>query len=324
MMEDKRSNIRRALLIVILVLSFSIIGMLVIAFQSKTVIINYLGSEKIVKTLASNVGQLISQKNIYLDDTYTLSHNKEEQLQNKMKIDILKDQELAKFDLGNEFKIDAPVTEKIEEIEEAISFETETKNNASVNRGQQTVVQKGEEGQKVISYKITYKDGIEVARKLLSEQVIKDPTTQVVEVGTKITTGQVSSRYLDEINRYRSLGAKPTDYSKTIDVKYTVYCLCKKCTGKTPDMPNYGNTASGLKIIPNAGMKVIAVDTRVIPLGSWVYVESTTPGIPDYGYAYAGDTGSAIKGNKIDLYIDEHTVTGTYKGRGTMKVYILN
>ncbi len=43
-------------------------------------------------------------------------------------------------------------------------------------------------------------------------------------------------------------------------------------------------------------MKLIAVDPNVIPLGSKVWVEG-------YGYAIAGDTGGAIKGNKIDILV---------------------
>ncbi len=43
-------------------------------------------------------------------------------------------------------------------------------------------------------------------------------------------------------------------------------------------------------------MKVIAVDPRVIPLGTKVYVEG-------YGYAVAADTGGAIKGYKIDVIL---------------------
>ena len=46
----------------------------------------------------------------------------------------------------------------------------------------------------------------------------------------------------------------------------------------------------------NPDVKVIAVDPKVIPLGSKVWVEG-------YGYAVAGDTGGAIKGNKIDLFM---------------------
>lgn len=97
----------------------------------------------------------------------------------------------------------------------------------------------------------------------------------------------------------------PTEYSKKIEATATAYCLCKKCCGKSPSHPMYGYTASGVKIIPGTGTKVIAVDSSVIPLGTKVYIEGLN-GAWDYGYAVAADTGSAIKNLKIDLYMDTH------------------
>ncbi|QDQ00376.1 LysM peptidoglycan-binding domain-containing protein [Lysinibacillus fusiformis] len=66
---------------------------------------------------------------------------------------------------------------------------------------------------------------------------------------------------------------------------YTAYC--EGCSGIT---------ANGTDIRSNPGLKVIAVDPRVIPLGTKVWVEG-------YGEAIAADTGGAIKGNKIDVFI---------------------
>lgn len=103
----------------------------------------------------------------------------------------------------------------------------------------------------------------------------------------------------------RDTSPVPTEYEKVIQVKATAYCLCQKCCGKTPDNPGYGRTASGLKIVSGTGMKVIAVDTSVVPLGTKVFVEGLN-GAGNYGYAVAADTGSAIKNNKIDLYMDTH------------------
>ncbi|MFE7063581.1 LysM peptidoglycan-binding domain-containing protein [Sutcliffiella sp. NPDC057660] len=59
-----------------------------------------------------------------------------------------------------------------------------------------------------------------------------------------------------------------------------------------------GITATGINLLENPDMKVISVDPNVIPLGSKVWVEG-------YGEAIAGDTGGAIKGNKIDIFIPD-------------------
>lgn len=75
---------------------------------------------------------------------------------------------------------------------------------------------------------------------------------------------------------------------KTFTVTATAYTAnCKGCSGITH---------TGINLIDNPDSKVIAVDPSVIPLGSVVYVEG-------YGYAIAGDIGSAIKGNKIDIFV---------------------
>jgi 3D (Asp-Asp-Asp) domain-containing protein len=85
---------------------------------------------------------------------------------------------------------------------------------------------------------------------------------------------------------------------------YTAYC--SGCSG---------TTTSGINLRSNPNAKVIAVDPSVIPLGSKVWVEG-------YGYAIAADTGGAIKGNKIDVFIP--TKSAAYQwGRKTVRIKIL-
>src|SRR5947209_2961877 len=73
----------------------------------------------------------------------------------------------------------------------------------------------------------------------------------------------------------------------------TAYCSCTKCCG-----PNaQGITASGHRLKP--GHRVVAVDPHVIPLRSVVEVEGL-------GKWAALDTGSAIKGNRIDIWMPSH------------------
>ena len=124
-----------------------------------------------------------------------------------------------------------------------------------------------------------------------------------------------------EASEQAVLNGPPTNYVKTLDMTATAYCLCQKCCGKSPSSPGYGRTASGLVIVPNTGMKVIAVDPKVIPLGTKVYVQGLN-GAWDYGYAIAADTGGAIKQNKIDLYHDSHQDALKW-GRRSVRVYIL-
>lgn len=86
---------------------------------------------------------------------------------------------------------------------------------------------------------------------------------------------------------------------------YTAYC--EGCSG---------TTAIGIDLRSNPNQKVIAVDPNIIPLGSKVWVEG-------YGEAIAGDTGGAIKGNKIDVFIPTRNEALQW-GRKQVKLKILN
>jgi len=100
-------------------------------------------------------------------------------------------------------------------------------------------------------------------------------------------------------------------YTKVYSMVATAYTAGPESTGKSPGMRGYGITASGMRVKPG----VIAVDPRVIPLGTYVYVKG-------YGYSIAADTGGAIKGKRIDVYMK--TLSEAYRwGRRTVNVYIL-
>ena len=98
-----------------------------------------------------------------------------------------------------------------------------------------------------------------------------------------------------------------TNVVKEFTVTATAYtAYCNGCSGITK---------TGINLRENSNLKVIAVDPNVIKLGTKVFVEG-------YGYAIAGDTGGAIKGNKIDVFIP--TKTEAFKwGRKTVKISII-
>jgi 3D (Asp-Asp-Asp) domain-containing protein len=96
--------------------------------------------------------------------------------------------------------------------------------------------------------------------------------------------------------------------SKEIIVEATAYTAsCEGCSGIT---------ATGINLKENPNAKIISVDPTIIPLGSKVYVEG-------YGEAIAGDTGGAIKGNKIDVFIPSQQDAINF-GVKQLKVTILN
>ena len=116
-------------------------------------------------------------------------------------------------------------------------------------------------------------------------------------------TGYVSKSYLSSGSIKKvsnSLSGKSMYVTSTA---YTAYC--KGCSGKT---------SIGINLRKNPYKKVIAVDPKVIPLRKMVYVNG-------YGLAIAGDTGGAIKGHKIDVFMPTKKQANNW-GRRTVKVTI--
>ncbi|PWA12703.1 peptidoglycan-binding protein [Pueribacillus theae] len=99
----------------------------------------------------------------------------------------------------------------------------------------------------------------------------------------------------------------PENASKELTVTATAYTAnCPGCSGVT---------ATGINLKANPNQKVIAVDPNVIPLGTKVWVEG-------YGEAIAGDTGGAIKGNKIDVFIPSKQAASNW-GIKKVKIKVL-
>lgn len=108
----------------------------------------------------------------------------------------------------------------------------------------------------------------------------------------------------------------------------TAYDLSIQSCGKSETHPEYGITASGLNIDNKEwpSTRVVAVDQKVIPLGSYIAIEFVESEYSKYNGIYtAVDTGSAIKGNKIDLFLGEYTYEQCMQfGRTDAYVSILN
>ncbi|MEQ6390238.1 3D domain-containing protein [Bacillaceae bacterium S4-13-58] len=105
-----------------------------------------------------------------------------------------------------------------------------------------------------------------------------------------------------------------TKYPKT-SVVATGYTAGIESTGKSKGHPEYGITYSGVRVKRDL-YSTIAADLSVFPIGTILY-------IPGYGYGVVADKGSAIKGDKIDLYYD--TVEDVYDkwGKKRTTVYIV-
>ncbi|MFR7873071.1 3D domain-containing protein [Peptoniphilus sp. HMSC062D09] len=191
---------------------------------------------------------------------------------------------------GMEIKIDRVVVENLENKIE-IPFETESRENKDMFEGEKKVITKGEVGQKTESLKNTYVNGVLETTEVLKSEITKDPVKEVVEVGTKKGTVAPNGK-----NAKRVIVMQATAYDPTAGSK----------------------TAMGTR----ARVGAVAVDPKVIPLGSKLYIESMD-GFASYGYATAEDTGGAIKGNRIDLFYNSNAEANRF-GRRNVKVYVLD
>ena len=170
----------------------------------------------------------------------------------------------------------------------AIPYAVRTTSDPRTPRGIVRVASPGRLGIKELVWKVTYADSTAVHRERVGWHVVREPQPRVISVGTQLV---LASR--GEFAGKETLHMVATAYSP--------YC----CRG----VDNI--TATGV----HAGYGVVAVDPSVIPLGSRLYIEG-------YGYALAGDTGSRIKGLRIDLGYDTKRQAIQF-GRRTVRVYIV-
>ncbi|MDI3509110.1 MAG: hypothetical protein PWP55_1302, partial [Clostridiales bacterium] len=181
------------------------------------------------------------------------------------------------------------VNETYETVEEPIPHKTIIRDNHDMAKGVQKVVQAGQDGRIQRKILVVHENGKEVSRKVASETVVAQPKNKIVERGT--AQSFVTSR-----------GAS-IRYSKVLTMSASAY---------TAGYDGVNNTTSTGQSVRRG---IAAVDPRIIPLGTRLYVEG-------YGFAVAADVGGAIKGNKIDLYMETLSQARAF-GRRTVKVYIL-
>ena len=198
-----------------------------------------------------------------------------------------------------------------ERVTEQAEHGTVYRSTPDLPKGQERVARKGVDGQHTAIYEQTWVSGQLVTSQYV-EEISSTAVDEIIERGTamtsvaegdsvvKVTTNADGSGYLT----FASGGTMK--FKKAVTVTATAYTAGHDGVGYT--------TATGTFVHEG----VAAVDKRVFPLGSKLYVMAKGM---EYGYTSAEDTG--MKGQKIDLYMD------TYKeciqfGRRTATVYLLD
>ena len=252
------------------------------------------GEVLIVTVTKATVGEALEETGVTLSELDVVTPDVSTPIENEMSINI---DRISKKE----------ITETVE-----IDFGTKKVNDSSLTKGKTKVSKKGQKGEKQVKYLVTIKNGEEVAREYISEEVTKKPVEEIIKVGTKKASSTKSSK--TTVVTTGKTKDKDFSYSKKITAKATAYdCSLAENGG-------YSKTAYGL----TPGYGIVAVDPKVIPLGTKLYIESSDGGKSwVYGYCIAGDTGGAIKGNKVDLCFNTKAECIKF-GRKTATVYILN
>lgn len=289
MKREEKSSISIIKIICVSLILIILSGAGVIAMTTKlntvTIILSN-GYEMTVLTNKTKVSEILKENNIIIETNEKVTPSLDEEIDTNNTIKIcdksIREIQVAKIsENGVETTLEdilsnySPIVEKIVVEEVSIPYETITKDTTNEEEHiKNKVITKGEEGKKLVTFKIKYKNNEEISRTILSEIVVKDPVDKIVQVQKDVTSRSTTARTA----------------SKTTIFRVTGYCSCSKCCGKFSS----GYTSSGTKATSD---RTIATSTQ-FDFGTKLLIN---------GKEYTvEDRGGAITGNKIDIYFDTH------------------
>lgn len=262
---------------------------------------------KEISTFKYTIDELIKEQGLKFD--------------NKDIINLVKDGEKKK-DINKETKLkDDMIIEIVDVSTGTISeyketeFETKVVEDKSILKGKSVVSQEGENGENSLLYDVVYHNGKLVEKNFSKEVISKEPTDKIIKKGTKVveeiavatSKGSNSKKIDNDISINNSLRSSSTPvitYSSSESSGRHMQVVATAYSGDTI-------TATGT--IPKWG--TIAVDPRIIPYGTRVY-------IPQFGQTFiAEDCGGAIKGNRIDIFMNSENQAYDW-GRKSIDIYI--
>ena len=282
---------------------FLMSGVGVMAMTSKTNKVDIMlsdGYELTVLTSKTKVSEILKDNNIVVSEDEKVTPKESENITEDGKIVISnkskQEIQVAKVsESGIETTLDTllkaydDVVEKIEVKREEIPYETVKKDiSDGAKSTKNKVLQEGENGIKEITYKVKYQNSTEIKRTKISEKIIKKPVDKIVQVRSNVTSRSSDSIRGSELPS-TSISSESSK-GKTKIYKITAYCSCARCCGKSN-----GITACGKKA--KAGRTIAA--PRGFKFGTKVSINGKTYVVEDRG--------GAIKGNRIDLYVNSHS-----------------
>ena len=253
-------------------------------YRAMDISLTYMGETKTYRTTETKVKDILKELNIKVDSD-----------------DVIEPSLDTVVDEGAAIKVVHYDNHNVN-VQEDIPYNTREIENPALAEGERKVVQQGQNGVLEYAYNVKYENGVEISRELVRETILANPVEEIVEYGPE----SVWKLGVVPANR-------PTRYSRVERYTATAYDASPADNGIWA-----GKTSTGMPLVYG----VIAVDPRVIPYGTKMYIESVD-GQFKYGYAIAGDCGGAIKGKKVDLFFPNRSTCYKF-GRRDVNIYFLD
>ena len=310
-------------------------GLATLSSLNKDVTLVVKGEEKQISTFSNNVEELLKEHKVEYDKNDIINLSLDTKLEDGTEIEVI------------------DVEKKVLKEPKKVEFETKVIKDSEIKKGETIVSTEGEHGENELVYDITYHNGKEVKKEFVEEVVVKEVVHEVVLEGTKVeeekkeepikAENQVAVASLeDESRSTKAFEEEKKDTVKEEIIKEEIKeevveenkeevdinkPTIEEEKNEEPEVVESdrvhmvvessaycsGNiTSTGTK--PRWG--VIAVDPNVIPYGTKVY-------IPQFDQVFvAEDTGSAIRGNKIDIFMNSKSEALNW-GRRNIDIYVL-
>lgn len=306
MQKNNKSKISliKVIFICLILILLSGAGVMAVTTKVGTVTITLSnGYEMSVFTSETNVGKILDDNNIIIENNEKVSPSLDEDITHNKTIVITdksaQEIEVAKVsESGVEMTLDSlldaydTIKEKIEVIEQSIPFETVTKDvSGGSSNTKNKVLQEGVEGKKKVTYKIKYQNDVEIDRTQISEEIIQEPVEKIIQVSSKKTSSRSSSTKRHLNNDTTSNNSSDSSGSPNVKVyRVTAYCSCSRCCGHAN-----GYTASGRKATAN---HTVAAPSN-LPYGTNLVINGRNYVVEDRG--------GSVKGNTLDIYVNSHS-----------------
>lgn len=318
-------------------------GIATLSSLNKDITLVVKGEERQVSTFSNNVEEVLKEHKVEYDKNDIINLSLDTKLEDGLEVEVI------------------DVEKKVLKEPKKVEFETKVIKDSEIKKGETVISTEGEHGENELVYDITYHNGEEVKKEFVEEVVVKEVVHEVVLEGTKVEEEKKEEKPEAVENQvvvasFEEDSEKITTFEEEIknepikeeikeepikeDTKEEVVVDENKEEVVDTNKPTVEedkeekpeivesdrvhmvveSSAYCTGTITSTGTKprwgVIAVDPNVIPYGTKVY-------IPQFNQVFvAEDTGSAIKGNKIDIFMNSKSEALNW-GRRNIDIYVL-